>query len=162
VNGFTLDPESGKFWLSHPNVRCPTRGNYLCANVAHFSQWPDAVQAYMDALLARSRSELAHVSLRYSGAMATDVHRILLEGGIYIYPPDSQHWTGKIRLLYESIPMAFLFEQSGGTSSNCMQSLLDIPVLEPHQQDHTALGSIKNVQEYVDTVLRAQQKQESA
>jgi fructose-1,6-bisphosphatase I len=162
VNGFTLDSESGKFLLSHPDVRCPIRGNYLCANVAHFSQWPDAVQAYMDALLARSRTELAHVSLRYSGAMATDVHRILLEGGIYIYPPDSQHWTGKIRLLYESIPMAFLFEQSGGTSSNCMQSLLDVPVLEPHQQDHTALGSVNNVREYVDTVLRAQNTRETA
>jgi fructose-1,6-bisphosphatase I len=162
VNGYTLHPATGKFLLSHPAVRCPNRGNYLCANVAHFSQWPDSVQAYMDALLARSRTELAPISLRYSGAMATDVHRILLEGGIYIYPPDSQHWTGKIRLLYESVPMAFLFDQAGGTSSNCMQSLLDVPILEPHQQDHTALGSVRNVQEYVDTVLRAQKTRESA
>lgn len=162
VNGFTLNPETRLFHLSHPDIRCKEKGNYLCANVAHFSQWPDAVQTYMDTLLARSRTELDHISLRYSGAMATDVHRILLEGGIYLYPPDSQHWTGKIRLLYESLPMAFLFDHAEGTSSNCMQSLLDVPVLEPHQQDHTVLGSRKNVQEYVDTVTRAQKKRESA
>jgi fructose-1,6-bisphosphatase I len=162
VNGFTLNPQTRLFHLSHPNIRCQAKGDYLCANVAHFSQWPDSVQIYMDTLLARSRSELDHISLRYSGAMATDVHRILLEGGIYLYPPDAQHWTGKIRLLYESLPMAFLFEQAGGTSSNCMQNLLDVPVLEPHQQDHTILGSQKNVQDYVNTVMRAQNTREVA
>ena len=116
----------------------------------------------LDALITRSRVELEHVSLRYSGAMATDAHRILLEGGIYIYPPDSQHWTGKIRLLYESAPMAYLFEQASAASSNCVQSLLDVPIFEPHQQDHTVLGSRKNVQEYVNTVMRAQARRESA
>jgi fructose-1,6-bisphosphatase I len=158
VNGFTLHRPTGKFLLSHPKIRCPEKGSYLCANVAHFSQWPDSVQTYMDSLLTRSRVELAHISLRYSGAMATDVHRILLEGGIYIYPPDAQHWTGKIRLLYESVPMAFLFHQAGGTSSNCVLPLLDIPILEPHQQEHTVLGSPRNVQEYVDTVMQAQRR----
>jgi fructose-1,6-bisphosphatase I len=158
VNGFTLHPASGKFFLTHPGIKCRERGSYLCANVAHFSQWPDSVQAYIDSIITRSRIELSPVSLRYSGAMATDVHRILLEGGIYFYPPDAQHWTGKIRLLYESAPMAYLFEQAGGASSNCVQSLLDVPVLEPHQQDHTILGSHHNVQDYVSSVLSAQRR----
>jgi fructose-1,6-bisphosphatase I len=156
VNGFTLDRTTGQFLLSHPSIRCPERGNTICANVAHFSQWPDAVQSYMDSLITGSRVELAAISLRYSGAMASDAHRILLGGGLYLYPPDAQHWTGKIRLLYESIPMAFIFEQAGGASSNAMQSLLDVPILEPHQQDHTVLGSIMNVDEYVERVVEAQ------
>jgi fructose-1,6-bisphosphatase I len=158
VNGFTLDRSKGEFKLSHPAIRCPSKGHFLCANVAHFSQWPDAVQAYMDSLIARARLGVEPLSLRYSGAMATDIHRILLEGGIYVYPPDAQHWTGKIRLLYESLPLAYLFEQATGASSNCMQSLLDVPILEPHQQDHTVLGSTLNVNEYVEAVVSAQRR----
>jgi fructose-1,6-bisphosphatase I len=99
VNGFTLDPSVGEFVLSHAEIRCPLRGNYLSANLAHLPHWHRNIQKYVEYLTGNDLPEGRCYSLRDTGAFVADLHRILLSGGIFLYPGDSEHPTGKLRLL---------------------------------------------------------------
>jgi len=145
VNGFTLDPNVGEFLLSHVELRCPVRGNYLSANLAHLSHWHRNIQRYVEYLISNDPPEGRRHSLRYTGAFVADFHRILLSGGIFFYPGDSEHPTGKLRLLYECAPLALLIEHAGGSASNGVCRILDIEAREIHQRTPIAIGSMEEV-----------------
>ncbi|MBI4477358.1 MAG: class 1 fructose-bisphosphatase [Acidobacteria bacterium] len=138
VHGFTLDRDIGEFLLSHPDIRCPQQGPYYSANLANVPEWDESTREFIRHLAARS--DRAY-SLRYSGALVADVHRILLDGGIYLYPADRRHPGGKLRLAYECAPLAFVVEQAGGSASAGMSSVLDTPFESIHQRLPFAAGS---------------------
>ncbi|MEX0820328.1 MAG: class 1 fructose-bisphosphatase, partial [Pirellulaceae bacterium] len=114
VHGFTLDPAVGAFVLSHPNMRMPEQGKYYSVNEAYRDSFPPHYGEYIDRL---RRGTLGHkYSSRYIGSMVADFHRTLLKGGVFLYPPTTEHVDGKLRLLYEANPVAFLAEQAGGVA----------------------------------------------
>jgi fructose-1,6-bisphosphatase I len=144
VNGFTLDPNVGEFLLSHANIRCPVRGNYVSANLAQLRRWPPNVQKYVEYLTGAASTDRPR-SLRYTGAFVADLHRILISGGIFFYPGDRKQPTGKLRLLYECAPLALLIEEAGGSASDGQRRILDIEADEAHQRTPIAIGSAEDV-----------------
>jgi fructose-1,6-bisphosphatase I len=145
VNGFTLDPDLGEFLLSHAELHCPKRGNYLSANLAHLPHWHRNIQRYVEYLTSNNSPEGRRRSLRYTGAFVADLHRILVSGGIFFYPGDREHPTGKLRLLYECAPLALLIEHAGGAASDGVCRILDIEAREIHQRTPIAIGSAEEV-----------------
>jgi len=150
VRGFTLDPDMGEFVLSHDSIRCPPQGETYSVNMGHYAGWHQSVQQYADRLMHPDSS----YSLRYSGALVADFHRCLLEGGIYFYPPDEKHDQGKLRLLYECAPLAFVAEQAGGRASTGIQRVLDVRSEAIHQRSPLVIGSAEDVALY-EEFLRA-------
>jgi fructose-1,6-bisphosphatase I len=150
LHGFTLDRDIGEFVLTHPDVRCPERGRYYSANLARASEWPDAARSYVESLTEGDHP----YSLRYAGALVADVHRSVLEGGIYLYPPDRAHPDGKLRLLYECAPLAFAVEQAGGLASTGVSRVLDVPIGSIHQRVPFAIGSRADVLTFEQEVSR--------
>ncbi len=148
VDGFTLDHSVGDFLLSHPDIRCPERGDTYSINVGNSHLWAPAVRSYVEHLDRVEPERGRPYTLRYSGAMVADLHRILLEGGIYLYPADDEHPEGKLRLLYEGMPMACLVEAAGGAGSTGRGRLLEVPRRALHQTVPVALGSRHEVAEY--------------
>jgi fructose-1,6-bisphosphatase I len=139
VHGFTLDPSIGAFVLSHENIRMPQQGKYYSVNDANRDSFPPAYNRLLDAL---RRGELGHrYSSRYVGSMVADVHRTLLRGGIFLYPPTAEHAEGKLRLLYEANPIAFLVEQAGGVATSGSGRILDIQPKSIHQRTPLVIGS---------------------
>jgi len=152
LHGFTLDEDIGEFVLTHAAIRCPESGPYYSANLANVPTWPSNARRYIEHLT--DSTQAAHpYSLRYAGALAADVHRTLLEGGIYLYPCDQRHPDGKLRLLYECAPLAFLVEQAGGAASTGRTSILDVPITSIHQRAPFAIGSRAEVARF-DTFMR--------
>ena len=147
VNGFTLDHDLGEFLLSHDAIRCPARGPYYSANLGRYHEWDPSVRKYADYLIERDPGTGRPYSLRYVGALVADLHRSLLEGGIYFYPADEAHPNGKLRLLYECNPMSFIVEHAGGAASNGRHSILDIVPTELHQRVPFFIGSKEDVAE---------------
>jgi len=148
VSGFTLDRDLGEFLLSHENIRCPARGRYYSANVGRFYEWPAELRKYIQYLTAHDPGTKRPYSLRYTGALVADLHRSLMEGGIYFYPADAQHRNGKLRLVYECAPLAFVVEQAGGCASTGEQRILDLQPESIHQQVPFAIGSAADVALY--------------
>ena len=148
VNGFTLDRDLGEFLLSHENISCPRRGHYYSANLGHFYEWPTQVREFIKYLTEPNPSSGRTYSLRYSGALVADLHRSLLEGGLYFYPPDKDHKTGKLRYLYECAPLGFVVEKAGGRASTGNQPILDIQPETIHQQVPLVIGSFEDVSLY--------------
>lgn len=140
LHGFTLDAGIGEFVLSHPALRCPETGPYYSANLANVPTWPSRARAYIEQLTTTRAADQAH-SLRYAGALVADMHRTLIEGGIYLYPCDRRHPDGKLRLLYECAPLAFVVEQAGGVASTGAMRVLDVPIESIHQRVPFAAGS---------------------
>lgn len=139
VHGFTLDPAVGAFILSHPNIRMPDRGPYYSVNEAYRDTFPKRYVAYLDRLRS---GRLGHVyASRYIGSMVADVHRTLLRGGVFLYPPTSSNPEGKLRLLYEANPVAFLVEQAGGMALDGERRVLDVQPKSIHQRTPLVLGS---------------------
>lgn len=152
VHGLTLDIEKDIFVLTHENIRCPARGAYVSSNLLHRSEWPAGVQRFV-AAVSREESDVDVAqwgpwSLRYTGALVADMHRSLLEGGLYFYPADKGHTTGKLRLLYECAPLAWLAEQAGGAASTGTGRILDVRAETVHQRVPLAIGSRENVALY--------------
>lgn len=143
VHGFTLDPELGEFLLSHENMCLPEPPAYYSINDAHFNRWRPEVQAYVRWLQGGNGTDGSHITLsaRYIGSLVADFHRNLLRGGIYIYPADKSNPNGKIRLLYEAGPLAFLIDQAGGYASTGMESILDMTPAELHQRVPIFIGN---------------------
>lgn len=139
VDGFTLDPSLGEFLLSHENIRCPETGKTYSANLSYYHEWHPHIQNFADYLGDR-KSHTAH-TLRYSGALVADVHRCLLEGGLYFYPPTADQPEGKLRLLYECAPLAFLVEQAGGMATSGLARIMDLEVTSIHQRSPLVIGS---------------------
>jgi fructose-1,6-bisphosphatase I len=148
VHGFTLDPGVGEFFLSHANVRCPERGSTYSINEGNFVRWDDRVKKWNAWLKTEDKAEGLPYGHRYVGSLVADAHRTLLKGGIFAYPPDRKSPQGKLRLLYEANPMAFLFEQAGGAATNGVDRILDIEPKGLHDRTPLVLGSKHDVGVY--------------
>ncbi len=139
VHGFTLEPSIGAYVLSHPDIRMPSQGKYYSVNEAYADSFPPG---YADYLRRLRSGELGHpYASRYIGSMVADVHRTLLKGGVFLYPPTSSNPAGKLRLMYEANPMAFLIEQAGGIASDGRRRVLDVEPSSIHQRTPLVLGS---------------------
>lgn len=142
VHGFTLDPSLGEFLLSHPNLRIPDSPKYYSANQAYHKYRSDGNQRFTRWLQGMDEEdEQDPLSERYIGALVADFHRNLLEGGIYYYPSDSRYPNGKLRLIYEANPLAFIAEQAGGYASDGQRRILNIKPERLHQRTPLYIGN---------------------
>ena len=145
AHGFTLDPSIGEFLLSHPNIRIPERGRYLSVNDSYEQVWDENVKALMRRYRGLDGEQKA-MNVRYVGSLVADFHRNLLGGGIFAYPANKKSPNGKLRLLYEANPLAFICEQAGGAACDGHQRILDVPPTELHQRTPLYIGSKLDVQ----------------
>ena len=141
VNGFTLDPSIGEFCLSHPNIKTPRNGKVYSINQGYYIHFPQGVKEYIKYCQVYDDHSNRPYSLRYIGSLVADFHRNLLQGGIFIYPATSQAPQGKLRLLYECNPLAFIIEQAGGRASDGFNRILDIKPEKLHQRTPFFIGS---------------------
>lgn len=141
LHEFVLDPDSRRFVLTREGLRLPARGRTYAVNCGRQAYWPPAVRAFFDDLNADDPARDRPYTLRYSGSLTADLHRILLEGGIYCYPSDEKVKDGKLRLLYEACPLALLAEQGGGAASTGRERILDIVPRTIHQRVPLHIGS---------------------
>jgi fructose-1,6-bisphosphatase I len=155
VNGFTLDPAVGEFLLSHPAIRFPEPPRYYSVNQGNQNYWSRGVQEYTAWLQGRKPGS-PNLSARYVGSLVADFHRNLLAGGVFYYPADTRDPEkphGKLRLLYEAIPLAFLAEQAGGRASDGLRNILDIPPQILHQRTPYFVGN-RELVEQAETFIR--------
>jgi fructose-1,6-bisphosphatase I len=152
VNGFTLDPSIGEFCLSHPNLKTPENGNIYSINEGHYNDLPEGIKKYLQWCKESNKAENRPYAARYIGSMVADFHRNLIKGGVFIYPQTLSMPAGKLRLLYECNPMAFIAEQAGGKASTGKQRVLEIQPTELHQRVPIIIGS-KNMVEKVEQLL---------
>jgi fructose-1,6-bisphosphatase I len=144
VHGFTLDARIGAFVLSNEHMKMPEQGKYYSVNEANSAEWPEAYRAYVEKL--RSGGLNRTYSSRYIGSLVADFHRTLLKGGVFLYPPTKAQPSGKLRLLYEANPLAFIAEQAGGMASNGCKRILDIKPQAIHQRTPFMVGSKREMQ----------------
>ena len=147
VHGFTFEPNIGEFLLSHPNIRTPTRGRIYSVNEGNYFRWSDGTKRYVDWLKMDDAATGRPYSARYVGSLVADFHRNLLYGGIYLYPGDQRNPLGKLRVLYEAAPLAFIAEEAGGAASDGERRILDIVPTALHQRTPLFLGSAEDVSE---------------
>lgn len=143
VHGFTLDPTVGEFLLSHPNIKIPSLPTYFSVNLGYQMYWSRGVQRYTEYLQGREGG-MKGLSLRYVGTLVSDFHRNLLAGGVFYYPADTkdkQTPAGKLRLLYEAAPLAFIAEQAGGAASDGKDRIMDIEPSSLHERTPLFIGS---------------------
>jgi fructose-1,6-bisphosphatase I len=145
VHGFTLDPGVGEFFLSHPSIQCPERGSTYSINEGNHSRWDEPTRKWAQWIKSEDKAEGLPYGHRYVGTLVADAHRTLLKGGIFAYPSDRKSPGGKLRLLYEANPMAFLFEQAGGAATNGVDRILDIVPKGLHDRTPLVLGSKDDV-----------------
>ncbi|MFZ2324685.1 MAG: class 1 fructose-bisphosphatase [Ignavibacteriaceae bacterium] len=145
VHGFTLDPSFGEFILSHPNIRTPKKGKIYSINEGNYLYWHPGLKKYIKYLQEENKVTERPYSSRYIGSMVADIHRNLLYGGIFMYPADSRSPNGKLRLMYECNPMAFIVEQAGGRASNGKQRMLEVIPTSLHQRTPIFIGSEEDV-----------------
>jgi fructose-1,6-bisphosphatase I len=148
VHGFTLDPTIGAFVLTNENMRMPQQGSYYSVNEANAGTWPEKYRAYVGKL--RNGGLGRQYSSRYIGSLVADFHRTLLKGGVFLYPPTKDQPGGKLRLLYEANPLAFIAEQAGGMASNGLGRILDIKPEGIHQRTPFMVGSRCEMEALVD------------
>lgn len=147
VNGFTLDPSIGEFCLSHPDIRCPEFGKIYSVNHGNFFKYTPGVREYINNCQKKTKENGGPYTQRYIGSMVADVHRNLLKGGIFMYPGLADKPGGKLRLLYECNPFAFIVEVAGGKATDGIQRILDIQPTELHQRSPLFIGSKGMMQE---------------
>jgi fructose-1,6-bisphosphatase I len=144
VHTFTLDPSIGAYVLTRQSIRMPTQGPYYSVNEANLASFPTAYCRFLFQL-----RENWSYSSRYVGSLVADFHRTLLKGGVFLYPPTQRYPAGKLRLLYEANPIAFLAEQAGGIATDGGRRILDVEPTSLHQRTALAVGS-----QHEMTVLR--------
>src|SRR3954462_2365530 len=147
VNGFTLDPSIGEFTMSHPDIKCPESGKMYSVNHGNFFQYDDNVRKYINICQNKNKTNGGPYTQRYIGSMVADVHRNLVKGGIFMYPGTTDKPKGKLRLLYECNPFAYIVEAAGGRATNGSQSILEIMPTELHQRTPFFVGSKKMMAE---------------
>ncbi|MEJ5261194.1 MAG: class 1 fructose-bisphosphatase [Ignavibacterium sp.] len=145
VHGFTLDPSFGEFILSHPNIKTPKKGKIYSINEGNYLYWHPGLKKYIKWLQEEDKSTGRPYSSRYIGSMVADIHRNLLYGGIFMYPADIRNPNGKLRLMYECNPMAFIVEQAGGRASDGKRRILEIQPEKLHQRVPIFIGSEEDV-----------------
>ncbi|MET0394989.1 MAG: class 1 fructose-bisphosphatase [Chitinophagaceae bacterium] len=148
VNGFTLDPSIGEFTLSHPDIKCPPAGKIYSVNHGNFFRYEKGVQRYIDSCQKKNKDNGGPYTQRYIGSMVSDVHRNLIKGGIFMYPGTIEKPKGKLRLLYECNPFAFIMEVAGGRATDGRQRILDIQPTELHQRTPMFIGSSDMMDEF--------------
>ncbi|PWG80831.1 class 1 fructose-bisphosphatase [Pararcticibacter amylolyticus] len=141
VNGFTLDPSIGEFCLSHPDMKIPKEGYIYSINEGNYVHFPDGVKKYIKYCQVMDKETQRPYSSRYIGSMVADLHRNIIKGGIFIYPTTASAPRGKLRLVYECNPMAFIIEQAGGRATDGFERILDKEVGSLHQRSAIFLGS---------------------
>jgi len=145
VHGFTYDPTIGEFLLSHENIVTPKSGKYYSINEGSYAQFNEGTKRYLDYIKEEDKATNRPYSTRYIGSLVADFHRNLLTGGIFVYPPTTKHLNGKLRLMYEANPLAFICEQAGGRATNGRDRILDIQPTELHQRTPLYIGSVDDV-----------------
>merc|ERR1719447_624063 len=144
VNGFMLDPSIGEFILTDPNMRCKEKGKIYSLNEGYANLWDPALKEFVE------KKKSVKAGARYIGSMVADVHRTLKYGGVFMYPATSDAPKGKLRLLYECNPMAYIMEQAGGMASTGKMRILDVVPTDIHQRCPIFLGSSGDVQDIED------------
>jgi len=153
VNGFTLNPAIGTFYLSHPNMQFPKDGTIYSINEGNYVHFPQGVKDYIK--YCQLEEEDRPYTSRYIGSLVSDIHRNMIKGGIYIYPTSSKAPSGKLRLLYECNPMAFLAEQAGGKASDGFGRIMEIQPTELHQRVPFFCGSYNMVEKAEEFMEKA-------
>lgn len=157
VHGFTLDPSVGEFFLSHESIRIPERGSVYSVNEGNYRRWAPGIRAWVDSLKSDGPDGKARHTQRYIGAMVADIHQTLLRGGVFAYPADARNTQGKLRLLYEAAPMAYLVCAAGGAATSGESAVLDIEPQSLHQRTPLFLGSRVQVEEAMAFLQRGGQ-----
>jgi fructose-1,6-bisphosphatase I len=149
VHGFTLDRATGAWVRTHANLRMPARGRVYSINDGNFVRWPAGARRFVEYIREVDVPTGRPYTARYAGSLVTDVHRTLLEGGIFLYPEDAagtgKQSTGKLRLMYECSPMGLIIEQAGGAASTGRGRILDVIPTAPHQRVPLVIGSAEDV-----------------
>jgi fructose-1,6-bisphosphatase I len=158
VHGFTLDPTIGEFLLSHPRIVTPRVGAYYSVNESNFPRWSKAVQAAVRGLKGDTPLGMKPKNSRYIGSLVADFHRNLINGGVFLYPADMRNPQGKLRLLYEASPMAFIAEQAQGSATDGVNRILDIMPHGLHQRTPLVIGSREDVGFVADTIRLATER----
>jgi fructose-1,6-bisphosphatase I len=146
VSTFTLDPSIGEFFLADGDVKIPDLGPFYSINEGSYNSWETGLKKYIKYCQEEDKATLRPYSARYIGSMVADVHRILLKGGIFIYPRSKSYPNGKLRLMYECNPLAFIVEQAGGKASDGLRRVMEIEPTDIHQRSPIFIGSKKNVE----------------
>ncbi len=154
AHGFTLDPAIGEFLLSHPHIVTPRVGKYYSVNESNFARWSRGMQMAVRGFHGDRPEEIKGKNSRYIGSLVADFHRNLIAGGIFMYPADSKNPNGKLRLLYEASPMAFIAEQAEGSATNGIDRILDLMPARLHQRTPLVIGSREDVGYVADTLRR--------
>jgi fructose-1,6-bisphosphatase I len=152
VHGFTLDPTIGEFLLSHENITTPATGKYYSVNESNFGRWSRGVQRAVRGFHGDDPQRMKGKNSRYIGSLVADFHRNLIAGGVFLYPADVKNPHGKLRLLYECMPMAFLAEAAGGKATDGSRRILDIVPESLHQRTPLVIGGAADV-DYVGAVI---------
>jgi len=145
VHGFTLDPGVGEYYRSHENIQIPAKGQVYAVNEGNAQKWPAGTRNFLAYLKVRDQATGRPYAARYSGCLVADVHRVLLGGGLYLYPAEMDKPQGKLRLLYEANPLAMIVEQAGGKASTGTQRILDVVPTTLHQRVPLVIGSKDDV-----------------
>ncbi len=151
VNGFTLNPSLGTYYLSHPNMTFPEIGHIYSVNEGNYSQFPKGVKDYIK--YCQKEEEDRPYTSRYIGSLVSDIHRNIIKGGIYMYPQSAKAANGKLRLLYECNPMAFIAEQAGGAASDGHNRIMNLKPTELHQRVPFICGNkymVEKVEEFIE------------
>lgn len=157
VNGFTLNPAIGSFYLSHPDMRCPEDGNIYSVNEGNYVHFPQGVKDYIK-YCQEEKDDRPYTS-RYIGSLVSDCHRNFIRGGVYFYPSTYKAPKGKLRLLYECNPMAFITEQAGGSATDGKNRIMEIEPTELHQRVPFYCGSTNMVNKIKEFILRAEERE---
>lgn len=147
VHGFTLDPSVGEFLLSHENITIPKKSKTYSINEGNYTKWNGGIRKYIDSLKSNDPSRGTPYTSRYVGSLVADFHRNLLYGGVFLYPSDKKNPNGKLRLMYEANPLAFIVEQAGGRASNGRERIVEIEPKNLHQHVPFFIGSEQDVLE---------------
>ena len=147
VNGFTLDPTIGEFYLSHPNIKCPDKGYIYSVNQSNALNYSAGIQEYIQSFQKINREQEGSCTLRHVGSMVADLHRNLIKGGIFLNPGSPSFPMGKLRLLYECNPWAFIYEVAGGKAITGNGRVLDVEFNHIHQRTPFFIGSKTMVDE---------------
>ena len=152
VNGFTLDPSIGEFCLSHPNMQIPKKGKIYSINEGNYVHFPDGVKKFIKYCQEENDADGRPWSSRYIGSAVADFHRNLIKGGVFLYPTTSSSPKGKLRLIYECNPLAYIIEQAGGKASNGSKRIMEIHPTALHQRTPLFIGS-KDMVEKIEDLL---------
>ena len=153
VNGFTLDQSIGEFTLSHPDIRCPETGKFYSVNHGNFFQYEENVRKYINECQKKTKENGGPYTQRYIGSMVADIHRNLIKGGIFMYPAVLDKPKGKLRVMYECNPCAFIIEVAGGIATNGKQRMLEVQPTKLHQRTPFFAGS-KLMMEELDMFMK--------